>query len=618
MVFNAGQYALSILAAYAVLALFGVRASMTQPWAPSGGLDLLACVLAAAAFFLVNEILVSVALGALSGDSPWAEFVDTLRFETAVNGSQLLLGPLVAIVMLHAPLLTPLALIPVAAIHLSAIGAQRSAWAAAHDGLTGLANRVRFNETATKLLSLLAANRRGDDGLALFLLDLDRFKEINDVLGHPTGDRVLCEVANRLTAALPDADVVARLGGDEFAFLHRVTGPDDALALGEVVVAALRVPYRHDGTQLVDIDGSIGIALAPLHGDDLETLLSGADVAMYSAKRESSGAALFDPAADASSVTRLGILGSLRRALDDDELYLDYQPKVDLGTRALVGAEALLRWRHPSGVRVMPDEFVPAAERSGLMPRLTERVLDLALHQAHVWRADGLHVPIAVNVSLRDLQQPDFADRLAEKLRQHQVPPTDLTLEVNERVLTADIPQARTSLVRLHELGIRLSMDDFGAGWTSLLSLRTLPVTEVKLDASFVSRVVESEMDEAIVAKVVELAHALGLRVVAQGVETVPVLDLLTGLGCDQAQGWHVAPPMGGDDVLTWSQEVPAAEPGDRGDSGDRGDHGPGIAWQSGRRTAKTARVPRPRSTRSPTQSLNPSTQESDRSQTEV
>ncbi len=581
--FNAGQYALSVLAADAVLAVFGIQSSLADPWAPSGAVELLACLLAALAFFLVNELLVSMALGALTGDGLHSEFVGTLGFEVAVNGSQLLLGPLVAVVMVNAPLLTPLAVIPVAAIHISAAGARSSAWAATHDDLTGLANRSRFNETTTRLVGQLAGDRRSGTMLALFLLDLDRFKEVNDVLGHPTGDRVLQDVADRLSNALPDAYVVARLGGDEFAFLHSVSGPEHALALGEQVGAALREPHLHESGQLVDIDASIGVALAPDHGDDLEVLFSRADVAMYSAKRESRGTALFDPSAGSASISRLGILGSLRRALDDDELYLDFQPKVDLSTRALVGVEALVRWRHPSGVLVSPDEFIPAAEHSGLMPRLTERVLDLALQQAHEWRTGGLEVPVAVNVSLRDLLQPEFADRLSTMLRKYEVPAKHLTLEVTERVLASDLAQARNSMVRLHKLGVGLSMDDFGTGWSSLMMLRELPVTEVKLDRSFVSHALDSEMDLAIVAKVTELAHALGLTVVAEGVETMPVLNRLADLGCDQAQGWQVARPMGGDDVVSWSRAVADAELSVDGEVVP--------SWQSGLRTAKTARA---------------------------
>ncbi len=553
LAFNAGQYGLSIFAADAVLHLFGVRASLDQPWHPSSPFELLVCLLAAVAYFLVNEVVVSFVIGQMTASGFWNEFRSTLLFEISVNGSQLAMGPMVAAMMVVSPLMTILAVIPVAAIHLSAAGQMKNEWAALHDDLTGLANRSQFNGTTRKALRTLAEG--GGQQLAILLLDLDRFKEVNDVLGHATGDRVLQEVASRLTEALPAAELVARLGGDEFTVLLEVPDAAAAVAAGEAIGEVLRRPYTHDGGQLIDIDASVGIAMAPEHGLDLETLLSRADVAMYTAKREQLGCAVFDPTAAAVSITRLGILGSLRRALELEELYLEYQPKIDLASRHLVGVEALVRWRHPSGVTVPPDEFIPAAEQSGLMPQVTDAVLEMALTQCAGWRRQGLEAPVAVNVSLRDLLEPDFVDGVAARLRRHAIPPSMLTLEVTERVLAHDLAGARRSMVQLKNLGVVLSMDDFGTGWSSLLMLRTLPVDEVKLDRSFVSRAVDSDMDQAIVAKIAELAHALGLTVVAEGVETAQVLDRLTTLGCDQAQGWHVARPMAADVVVAWSEQ---------------------------------------------------------------
>ncbi len=541
--FNAGQYALSVLAADAVLGIFGIESSLLEPWAPAGAVDLVACLVAGGTFFLVNELLVSVRDRRSDRRQP----AQRVRRHARLRGGRQ----------------------RVAAAPRPPGGDRDGERAPAHaprgdpggrdphqrGGCPSRA-RGRPRTTTSPASPTAAASTRRRHGWSV---------SSPPTVGPAVGWRSSCSTwtaSRRSTTSwatppatascrtsrtasrprCPEAHVVARLGGDEFAFLHSVSGPEDALALGEQVAVALRDPYRHESGQLVDIDASVGIALAPEHGDDLEVLFSRADVAMYVAKRENRGHGAVRPARPAAaSISRLGILGSLRRALDDDELYLDFQPKVDLGTRALVGVEALVRWRHPSGVLVLPDEFIPAAEHSGLMPRLTERVLDLALKQAHEWRAIGLDVPVAVNVSLRDLLQPEFCDRLVDMLRQYEVPPTNLTLEVTERVLAGDLAQARNSMVRLHKLGVGLSMDDFGTGWSSLLMLRALPVTEVKLDRSFVSRALDSEMDLAIVAKVTELAHALGLTVVAEGVETMPVLNRLADLGCDQAQGWHVA-----------------------------------------------------------------------------
>ncbi len=551
LAFNAGQYAMSLFAAAGVMHLADVHASVVEPWYPSSAYDVLLCLVAGVAYFVVNEVVVSFVVGQMAATPFWDEFRSTLRFEISVNGAQLAMGPMVAAMLAVSPLMTVLAVIPVAAVHLSAAGKMESDWAAEHDDLTSLANRTTFNATTRKALRTLTESD-GSRGLAVLLLDLDRFKEVNDVLGHATGDLVLQEVAERLRVALPDAELIARLGGDEFTVLLEAPDAATALAAGNRIVDHLRRPYTHDGGHLIDIDASVGIALAPTHGRDLETLLSRADVAMYHAKREQLGCSVYDATSAGGSVTRLGILGSLRRALELDELYLHYQPKIDVHHRRLVGVEALVRWRHPSGVDVPPDEFIPAAEQSGLMPRVTDAVLEMALAQCSAWGRHGLQIPVAVNVSLRDLLEPDFVAGVSTKLRRHSIPAPLLTLEVTERVLANDLDQVRVAMAQLTALGVSLSMDDFGTGWSSLLMLRDLPVTEVKLDRSFVSRATDSEMDEAIVAKVAELSHALGLVVVAEGVETGEVLDRLAVLGCDQAQGWHVARPMAADAVIEW------------------------------------------------------------------
>ena len=548
--FNAGQYTLSLLAAWAVLVSLGREPRLDALWAPSSFADLGVAMLAAAAFFVTNELLVTGVLCALTGDGMRDELNETLPFELAVSGSQLLLAPLVTVIMATAPALTVLAVLPVAAIHRTVSTSRESERAATHDDLTGLANRKRFVHLAEHAIA--EATKSGST-TALFLLDLDRFKEVNDVLGHPAGDRALCEVAGRLERTLGNAAVVARLGGDEFAFVVRdISGTEAAVMLAQRLAAALGQPFDLDG-QPVDCDASIGIALVPEHGHDLETLLSRADIAMYSAKRESSGVAVYDPDADGSSLTRVGMLGALRRALETGELFLEFQPKVSLvGREAVQGVEALVRWRHPDGMIVLPDDFIPVAEQSGLMPRLTGEVLEMSLSQCADWLGRGLRVPVAVNVSLRDLLDTHFADELAGRLVRYGIPAPLLTLEVTERVLAGDLDRVAATMGEVHTLGVRMSLDDFGTGYSSLMLLRRLPVTEIKLDRSFVSRVVDSEADATIVAAITGLAHSLGLGVVAEGVEDGEVAAALAGLGCDTAQGWHIARPMSAWDTTAW------------------------------------------------------------------
>ena len=547
--FNAGQYTLSLLAAWAVLQSLGREPRLDDLWAPTTFVELGSVLLAAAAFFITNEVLVTGVVSALSGVSFRKELNETLPFELAVSGSQLLLAPLVAVIMFHAPPLTVLAVLPVAAIHLSIATSRDSERAALHDDLTGLANRKRFVTATQQAIDEVS---RSGSTTALFLLDLDRFKEVNDVLGHLAGDRALQEVAVRLERTLPHADVVARLGGDEFAFVVReLSGESAALMVADRVASALGEPFDLDG-QPIDLDGSIGIALVPGHGRDFETLFSRADVAMYSAKRESSGVAVYDPEADASSLTRVGMLGALRRALDAGELVLHYQPKVGLAGDTVAGVEALVRWRHPDGMTVLPDDFIPVAEQSGLMPRLTGEVLEMALTQCSDWLAQGLRVPVAVNVSLRDLLDIDFADALASRLVRYGIPAPLLTLEVTERVLAGDLDRVAATMDAVNGLGVQLSLDDFGTGYSSLMLLRRLPVTEIKLDRSFVSRVVDSEADATIVGAVTQLAHSLGLGVVAEGVEDDDVAAALKKLGCETAQGWHIARPMTAATTTAW------------------------------------------------------------------
>jgi diguanylate cyclase (GGDEF)-like protein len=557
--FNAGQYSLSLAAAWLVMRAFGRAASLQEMWAPTTVADLAVVLLAAGTFFVVNQVLVTGVLCAMTGRSIRTELFGKLSFELAATGAQLALAPLVCVVMHEAPPLTVLGALPVAAIHRSAAAWQQSEYAADHDHLTQLPNRKHLIALTRRVI---AEARQSGTATALFVLDLDRFKEVNDVLGHPAGDRLLVEVGRRLPAAMGNEAVVARLGGDEFAVLApTVTSPDHCLALAARIHAALDEPFWLDG-QVIDLDASIGVALFPDHATDFEGLLSKADVAMYAAKRggDGTGTCLYSSELDHGAAERLGLAGALRLAIDAGQITLEYQPKVTLPRGEMIGVEALARWRRQDGTVVPPDEFVPLAEQSGLMPRLTALVLDQALAQCARWMEQGLHVPVAVNISLRDVLDDSFAHGVAAQLVRFGVPAPMLTLEITERVLASDLPRLGRTLGRLSSLGVQLALDDFGTGWSSLVLLRHLPVTEVKLDRSFVGQVAASGLDAAIVRSVSTLARDLGKTLVAEGVEDAATWDLVAELGCDAAQGWLVARPMPAPAVTEWLRQHAGAE----------------------------------------------------------
>ncbi|GAA4345513.1 cyclic Di-GMP phosphodiesterase RmdB [Angustibacter luteus] len=561
--FNVAQYALSVGAGWLVLAAAGIRPTLSDTWTPSTLSDLLLIVVVGAASFVVNDFLVATAIGLMAGISPWTQFRSDLRFQATVSAAQFGLAPLVAVLMEYAPAFVALTVVPMYAIHKSAAASVRSEHQAQHDDLTGLANRKRLIEQATEAIN--DALRTGEP-CALFLLDLDRFKEVNDVLGHPVGDEVLRRVARRLEGALRPDDLVARLGGDEFAVLaRRVRDAEAAVTIAERVRAALDAELVIDG-QLIDLEGSIGVALVPDHATEYEVLFSRADVAMYLAKADRTGVEVYDSARDVNSTSRIGLISGLRNAIEQGEIELHYQPKASLADQTVTGVEALVRWNHPTRGLVPPDEFIPVAEQSGLMHRLTDVVLDLALTQVAKWQDQGMTVPVAVNVSFRDLLDQTMPTRLAGTLERHGLAPELLTLEITERVLTADMDRARITLQALCDLGVRLSLDDFGTGWSSLRLLRELPLAEIKIDRSFVSRAAVVEEDAVVVRATTRLAHGLGMHVVAEGIETAVAWQAIKDMNCDTAQGWHLARPMPSGRATEWLSErllgrVPVGHP---------------------------------------------------------
>jgi len=421
------------------------------------------------------------------------------------------------------------------------------------DDLTGLSNRRGFYEYAQQAVD--GADAAGPVGL--LLLDLDRFKEINDTLGHHVGDDLLRQIAARLSGGLRPGDHLARLGGDEFVIVLPGAPTTLATDVAARVTIELNRPFVLDGVHL-QVSASIGVAVHPDHAEDVSGLLQRADVAMYQAKQTRSGTCVYDAARDEQNRDRLSTIDHLRGALDADELVLHYQPQVDVLTGAVLGVEALVRWRHPDRGLVYPDEFLPLVEQTGLMPALTLHVLDRAVAQCAQWRLDGLELTVSVNLSVSNLLDEQLPSHIATVLTRHGVPASALLLEVTENTLMVDPDQATRTMTALHELGIALSIDDYGTGYCSLAYLRDLPVDELKLDKSFLRDTAPGSRASAIVRSTIDLAHALGLRMVAEGVEDAAGLHLLLANHCDVAQGYHFTHPLPADALTAWLREQPA------------------------------------------------------------
>jgi diguanylate cyclase (GGDEF)-like protein len=431
------------------------------------------------------------------------------------------------------------------------------------DTLTGLPNRALFADLLDKAIADAAA---AATPVAVLLMDLDHFKYVNDTLGHPIGDLLLREAAARLQAVgTGEDDVVARLGGDEFALLLPGGGIVDAERLARAKLDALELPMTLQG-HVVDVRASVGIAVFPEHGGEGATLLRRADIAMYAAKRENCGVAVWDQVEDRLSSDRLSLLSDLRKAVDNDELTLAYQPKVALrGAGGEHYAEALVRWRHPTRGLVAPMEFIPFAEQTGYIRAITQWVLAHAIAQCAEWRFDGLPMNVSINLSTRDLMDPTLPDRFAALLQRHRCAAQWIALEITESAILDDPAHAIKNLERLHALGCKLAIDDSGTGYSSLAYLRRLPVHELKIDKSFVIGMAADASDALIVRSTIDLAHNLGLSVVAEGVEDDATLDRLRAMGCDMVQGYLLSRPMGVAETAVWMRgsvwTKPASEP---------------------------------------------------------
>jgi diguanylate cyclase (GGDEF)-like protein len=548
--FNLGHQMVAVAASGAVLTLLSdlPRGDRFQPFTAQ---DFPVIVASAATYFFVNYLLAGVA-SAFSARAPVRERLRRdFGFQVLTAAVFLSLAPLIVVAARFDLLTLSLLVLPLIAIYKGGRDALLTEHQALHDGLTDLPNRMLLRD---RLQQAIAAGRRGERSVAVLLMDLDHFKEINDTLGHHHGDLLLEQIGPRLQAELREGDTVARMGGDEFAILLPDTSAAAAGRVAQKLLEALQPAFAVGGLTL-EVTASIGISCSPAHGDDVDTVLQQADVAMFVAKETHSGYELYSPERDHYSPDRLALAGEMRRAVEVEDIVFYYQPSVELETGQVSGAEALARWVHPERGLIGPTEFIPIAEQTGLIRPLTLKLLRVALRETRSWRNDGLELSVAVNVSARSLLREGFPEEVDLALRECRAQPDWLKLEITESTIMAEPERAREVLARLKSMGVRIAIDDFGTGYSSLEHLKQLPVDEVKIDKSFVIDMQRSDSDAAIVRSTIDLAHNLGLRVVAEGVETGSVWDELARLGCDAAQGFYLSRAVPADELLRWIAE---------------------------------------------------------------
>jgi diguanylate cyclase (GGDEF)-like protein len=545
LLFNQAQYAITLIAVRCAFALPQRQPLLAlHPTVETSAI--LLAIMAAATYFAVNTALVDGVVALVSGQ----RLIDILREDLRVQGmsSAILLGlaPITAVVTRHSLLLVPLIVLPL-------LGVQRNAWIAAqrqyealHDGLTGLPNRELF-----RLRAQQAVRSAGEDHTAVMLVDLDHFKEVNDTLGHQAGDNLLREVASRMTGVLTSPMTVARLGGDEFAvILPNAPSVAAVLEVAERMMGRLREPLYAEGVR-IGVHASVGVAVHPDHADTVEGLLKRADIALYRAKVNRGEVQLYTPEMDEHTVERLSLLGDLQAASQNDEFTLAYQPQIDSLSATVVAVEALTRWTHPVHGCVPPDVFIPLAENSEMIATMTRRAVAAALAAVHTLDGDR-KVSVSVNLSARLLSDLELPIWLNTCLRDADIPAERLTVEVTETSITADPIRAMKVLNDVRRLGVRIAIDDFGTGYSSLSYLRRLQPDEIKIDKSFVSQMLTDENSAVIVRSTIDLAHGLGLEVVAEGVEDQATYNALAALGCDRMQGFHIARPMSVTSLRSW------------------------------------------------------------------
>lgn len=423
-----------------------------------------------------------------------------------------------------------------------------------HDALTKLPNRKKLFEYIDGRLQR-RSDKKDNTPFTLLLLDLDRFKEINDSLGHKCGDSLLKELSERLLGLLSHDDLVARLGGDEFAIVLKssdTVGKAEAIALR--VRAIIQTHFEMEGLRLL-VDASVGIAMYPTHGQDSSTLVRRADVAMYHAKKTGTGIEVYDDGYDTNTPERLALISELPKAIKENELVLHYQPKISVSDRKMIGVEALVRWQHPLHGMIPPDDFIPIVELGDAIHGLSDWVINQALRDCRTWRDRGIYIDMAINVSTPNIQDADFVDRLEVMLEKHSIKPENIQLEITESIIMADTNRALETISKLDSMGVTISIDDFGTGYSSLAYLKSIPVDELKIDKSFVMDMEENDNDAVIVRSTIDLSHNLGLKVTAEGVETEESLKLLHILDCDYAQGFHICRPIPAEEIMQWAAE---------------------------------------------------------------
>ena len=558
--FNIGQSTLALVAAGLVLSWLTEVPRGEPPFFVTG--DLPGIFSATAVFFLVNTTLTG---------TWWARrhevpVLDHLRrdlvFRAGVAGASLALAPVVVVAAEHSLPLILVLLLPIVALYKGGRQAALSEYQALHDDLTKLPNRVLLHDRIHQ--SILGVERE-KTLVAVMLMDLDRFKEVNDTLGHHSGDLLLQQIGPRLRSILRESDTIARLGGDEFAILlPNVLDRPAAVQVADKIKRALDLPFEIQGLKL-NIEASVGIAFAPDHGRDVDTLIQRADVAMYVSKGSGSGYAIYTPEQDRHSPNRLLLVGQVRQAMEDQEISLYYQPKADLITGQVKGVEALVRWNHPERGLLSPDEFIPMTENTGLIEPLTLYLIEAAVRQCRVWRDAGMELVVSVNVSARSLLDHELPGQVEALLQRWNLPAGSLRLEITESTIMEDPVRALAVLDAIHKKGIGLALDDFGTGYSSLSYLKRLPVDELKIDKSFVTHMHTDDDDAVIVRSTIDLGRNLGLEVVAEGVETKEHWDQLTELGCDLAQGYYLSRPIPAGEFVQWMRfrEVSLAEADD-------------------------------------------------------
>lgn len=444
--------------------------------------------------------------------------------------------------------------ISIVAIRSVSIQAKLLQHQAMYDGLTNLPNRALF---ADRFNQAILYGRREKQSFALLTMDLNRFKEINDTLGHEAGDTVLQAAAVQVRGCLRESDTVARMGGDEFAvLLATATDLNGSITVARKILAAVKQPVDYKGQKL-EIDASLGIVMFPEHGDNPDELLRAADVAMYHAKEGQSGYRIYDEELNDGMVSHLVMQNEIRDAINNNELVLHYQPRIDFRNNTINGVEALVRWQHPKHGLLAPDKFIPQAEQSGLIKPLTYYVLRESLMQCAEWKARGMTLPVSVNISAINIQDPEFPGQVARLLEEIDVPASQLELELTETAVMAEPVRAVECIKKLHDLGLQVAVDDFGTGYSSMAYLKELLVARIKIDRSFVTDMIDNHNDAVIVRSTVELGHNLGMKVIAEGVEDQNVWDRLKEMGCDGAQGFYMGRPLDPVEFLAWMNDSP-------------------------------------------------------------